>query len=219
MNHGLTDILSFSTQLTRPIRFGVFDGMGGEAHGELASYIAAMELQDASGFSPAEDIMDVLYRANSKMCKEAHRRGGALIGTTAAILSIDSVYASVVNIGDSKVFRRRNGVMTQLSIDHTDKALMEQWGIQVRKPRLTQHLGIPPSEMIIEPAVWHDTICAGDRFLICTDGLTDMLSEDEISSVLAVMAPVDCVDTLIRRALQYGGKDNVTVIVVTVHDL
>lgn len=216
INRGLPNPLSFSTQLSSPIHFGVFDGMGGEAQGELASYIAASELRNASDTSSADDMLTVLHQANSQICKEAHHRGCGVIGTTAAILSINSTSVCAVNVGDSKIYRLRNGVMTQVSTDHTDKALLDRCGIQGRKPRLTQHLGIDPSEMIIEPAVWKDTVCTGDCFLICSDGLTDMLSEHEISAILFATQPVDCVDMLINRALQNSGRDNVTTIVVKI---
>ena len=216
MNRGLPEPLSFSDQLTRPIHFGIFDGMGGEAQGELASYIAALELRDAASTCKIDGVQTVLHQANSKICKEAHHRGCDVIGTTAAVLSIDPTSAYAVNVGDSKIFRLRNGVMTQISTDHTDKALLDRCGIQGRKPRLTQHLGIEPSEMIIEPAVWTNTICSGDRFLICSDGLTDMLSEYEILVTLSKALPIGCVDDLICKALKCGGRDNISVIVVEI---
>lgn len=216
INRGLPEPLSFSTQLTHPTHFGIFDGMGGETQGELASYIAASELRDAASTSKIDGVLTALLQANLKICRESHHRGCDVIGTTAAVLSIDSTSAYAVNIGDSKIYRLRNGVMEQISTDHTDKELLDRCGIQGRKPRLTQHLGIDPSEMIIEPAVWKDTICSGDRFLVCSDGLTDMLPDHEISAILFTTQPVDCVDMLIDRALQNGGRDNVTAIVVKI---
>lgn len=215
-NRGLPEILTFSTQLVDPIHFGTFDGMGGEAQGELAAYIAASELRNAATFSPEVEMTDVLQLANSKICNEARHRNCGVIGTTAAILSFDSTSACATNVGDSKIYRFRNGNLSQVSTDHTDKALLARYGIQTRKPRLTQHLGVDPAEMILEPSVWKDAISPNDCFLICSDGLSDMLSEQEISSLLTITSPVSCVDNLINRALHNGGRDNVTVIVIRV---
>lgn len=217
-NRGLPDVLNFSAQLTDPIYFGIFDGMGGEAHGKLAAYIAASELQSKSVLPSCIDLVEILQRANTKICCEAHRRGCGTIGTTAAILSVDSTSVCAINVGDSKVYRYRNGAMEQLSTDHTDEALLEQCGIKDRKPRLTQHLGIEPTEMVIEPSIWQGNVLAGDLFLICSDGLSDMLSEHDIADILSTTSPVDCVNKFIDMALHNGGRDNISVIVVSVSE-
>lgn len=91
---------------------------------------------------------------------------------------------------------------------------MHRYGIYGRKPRLTQHLGIEPHEMVIEPSVWSTGAVENDCYLICSDGLSDMLSDDEIKECLSIASPSACVEDLIESALQHDGKDNITVIVV-----
>ena len=88
-------------------------------------------------------------------------------------------------------------------------------GITGRKPYLTQYLGIDPDEMMIEPYIKSYYLQEGDTFLICSDGVTDMVEEQEICRILAHNEDVgDCVDLLIQAALDGGGKDNITAIVV-----
>ncbi len=95
---------------------------------------------------------------------------------------------------------------------HTDENLLRQQGIQ-RKPGLTQFLGIDSNEMRLEPYVHRMEIQEGDQFLICSDGLTDMVTETEIQEVLSQSDTVqEKVQKLLGKALSYGGKDNVTII-------
>lgn len=215
-NNGLSEILQESGEVDDSRYFGVFDGMGGEAFGDEAAYLAASELKrradERSG--PAERVLlETCTAANQKICAAARRHGAGRMGSTAAMLGLDGRQACVVNLGDSKVYLFRQRTLQQLSVDHTDQALMQLHGVTNRKPRLTQHLGIEPSEMVIEPAVCRVALMSGDQFLICSDGLTDMLSVAEIEKILqTVSSPFNQVEILINSALSHGGKDNITVI-------
>jgi protein phosphatase len=136
------------------------------------------------------------------------------MGSTAVLLKVSHDSASVLNLGDSKAFLFRKDRMEQISVDHTDRALLEQYGIKKRKPALTQHLGIEPSEMTIDPFSATIDIQLHDQFLICSDGLTDMVSTDRIEEILrSGVRPEKSVHTLINEAIANGGKDNITVIV------
>ena len=151
--------------------------------------------------------------ANGRICQRARERGAGLEGTTAAILCLHGMEAEVVNLGDSRIFLFRDGKLRQLSVDHTDQALLRAQGITGRKPRLTQHLGIEPEELVIQPHRGRMEARAGDRFLLCTDGLTDMVEEEEIQQILGALLPMDrTVEELIARALEGGCRDNITVI-------
>lgn len=215
-NCGMEGVLTASETLVAPVFFGVFDGMGGEAYGEVASYIAAEELRLLPTTASCAELQDVLKRANDKICSAAQERLCSVIGTTAAVLRLESHLACVINVGDSRVYRLRNGELRQLSTDHTDKEMLLRYGIEGRKPRLTQHLGIDPTEMLIEPSAWQGDLVAEDVFLLCSDGLSDMLSAEEIAEGLSLVHPADCVKTLVGTALSNGGRDNVTVIVARV---
>jgi protein phosphatase len=111
------------------------------------------------------------------------------------------------NLGDSKIYRCDNKNLTQISKDHVIDIFND------RKPPLSQFLGIPESEFIIEPYITHGAYNDGDLYLICSDGLTDMISENMIKNILAENKDVKiCVDILLEKALANGGTDNITVI-------
>lgn len=196
--------------------YAIFDGMGGEEAGETAAYLASSTLQDDLNDGKADDLSAFCIHANRRICSYAKRHGDLSMGSTAALLRLNNGTAEVANLGDSKAYLFRQGRLTQLSVDHTDAALLARSGA-TRKPRLTQYLGIPEDEMLLEPAYWQGTIAPGDKFLLCSDGLTDMVSEDELRSILTYDMPVEeCADAMVERALSYGGKDNITVIVCVV---
>lgn len=216
-NNGLRDVLFASDSLDRPFCTGVFDGMGGEAFGEVASCIAATALKERSksGLGDPEKILiDVCNEANSLICAEARKRKASVIGTTMTALWLEKNDAVLLNLGDSKAFLLRDGGLDEISVEHTDRARLAKLGITMRKPRLTQHLGIDPADMLLEPAIWHGNTLPKDRFLLCSDGLTDMVFESEIANILLSLSePSDCVRKLINTAIENGGRDNVTVIV------
>ena len=139
------------------------------------------------------------------------------MGTTAAVLQFckNGVYAC--NVGDSKIFRLHRDILLQISEDHTDAKFLAECGIYNRKPQLSQYIGISPDEMIIEPYIAKYKLCLTDQYLICSDGLTDMVSDTEICSIMKEESLAkECAEQLVKTALKYGGKDNVTVIVVKI---
>lgn len=187
--------------------FGIFDGMGGEACGEIASYIAA---KDASELELGKDVVgelaDFCEKANGDICDYAEEHGVSCMGTTAAMLAFSDRVITLCNIGDSKVFRFCDGILEQISVDHLASA---PFGV---KAPLSQNLGIPPSEMVIEPYFAQGPYCRGDVYLICSDGLTDMVSIDDITEVLNGNPIEEAVNVLLEQALTNGGKDNTTIL-------
>ncbi len=198
---------------------GVFDGMGGEKHGEMAAYIAADYLKNTVeqwGDNLAESMTELCLTANEAICTLADNMGGVRIGCTLALMYFYNDTAWVCNIGDSKIFVYKNNNMLQLSQDHTDEKFLKNAGIS-RKPALTQHLGIWPDEMLIEPYINTVQIQEDDIYLLCSDGLTDMMNNEEIRDVLREFEDVnDVVNVLINTSLERGGKDNITIIMVKV---
>lgn len=203
--------------------FGVCDGMGGIQLGELASLIAVETMAEyASGFDGKVDAC--IRDANARICKEITERGVSRIGTTFAALSVKDGVARAYNIGDSRIYLHRSGVLTQLSVDHTQAQMLLEQGIITPEQALThrdrhvltQHLGIFPEEMVVEPHCAQPVELAdGDIFLLCSDGLTDMLSDGEICAVLSGETSLEVkAHALINDALANGGKDNVTVVLV-----
>ena len=191
--------------------FGVFDGMGGEEQGEVAALIAAKCASKLYiGNQSSVDLVEFCKQANKKICDYATKNNIVSMGTTAALLLFSEKDIFLCNIGDSKIFRYSNGELEQISVDHYAVAAH---GL---KPPLSQNLGIPAAEMIIEPYVAKGKYNSGDIYLICSDGLTDMVSNEIISEVLKKHEFEPAASKLLELALENGGKDNITLILCKV---
>lgn len=210
----------------------VFDGMGGSAKGERASYLAAEQIaaydemiQEGKAPRLRDDEMYYVSKANHSICREMKNSGEGM-GTTFASLEFANGTVMAENIGDSRIYRVRSGKLERLSTDHTMIARMirmkqiteEEAKKHHMNHRITQYLGIPEEEMYLEPAVTKELpINAEDKFLICSDGLTDMLSDSEIEEIMCRGSSVDAIaEQLVQDALAAGGKDNITVCVINV---
>lgn len=194
-----------------PSVFGVFDGMGGEECGEIAAYIAA---KNASQLEVGKDLLsDLEYfcrKTNHDICNWVKDHKLSAMGTTAAILSFAPNGVFLCNIGDSKIFRFCDGTLTQISTDHVSIA---PFGV---KPPLSQSLGIPPAEFLIEPYLAEGFYRDKDIYLICSDGLTDMVSREEITQILRTQDIERASAVLLDTALSRGGLDNITFILCKV---
>lgn len=205
----------------KPIVAGVFDGMGGISAGDRASYLATEAARAAQERYTDGDVrellLDICRDANAAVCEDMQATGQRM-GATASMLCFANDRAVVCNVGDSPIFLFRSSRLTELSHAHTEReTFVEVYGEEAIPPgkkfKLTQHIGIFPEEMEIEPHVTVKKLRIGDRFLICSDGLTDMVSRAEIAAVLCLgLSASRTAGRLIRRALEAGGKDNVTVV-------
>ena len=219
-NNGTDRILTCRSPLTdQAVDFAVFDGMGGHADGQTASNLAASIFADSVRLGGANHEQ-ILYDTVLGMSNAVWQKAAAALnnmGTTAAILRFTGNAFYLSNVGDSRIYLYRSGNLQQISYDHTDEAFMRGMGIKDRKPRLTQYVGVSPEELALQPYLIRGGIAEGDVYLLCSDGLTDMVSAEDITSVLSAQSDAAWkVNELISRALQNGGKDNVTVIVVQV---
>jgi len=205
--------------------YAVCDGMGGEYFGEIASMIAVAVLGEYQHTDMRYTILDYIDRTNGIICGEIEKHNGVRSGTTLALLYIYGNKAISFNLGDSRVYLLRKRELFLLSEDHTEAQRMVDMGIITEeeakfhssKNRLTQHFGIFPEELIIEPYVSDEIkIKKNDIFLLCSDGLTDMVSDDEIRIILSMdhMDTVGIAKKLSAAADAYGGKDNTTVVVI-----
>lgn len=225
MNDGIRLAQHFDAQTQL---YCVCDGMGGEAHGELASYTVVSSFQSY----PFEKSRDIRSAIND-FCKVANfavwqasgnQNGKSHCGSTFACVAIHRKNVIVAHIGDSRVYRLHSGRMTQVTKDHTEAQRMVDLGIL--KPKnvashparhvLSRYFGIDPSECSVEAAFDGPyPLVPGDRFLLCSDGLTDMLSDQEIGDMLRTHPTSEsAAEALVNAALAAGGKDNVTVIVL-----
>lgn len=215
-NDGLRNPVSFEEPLKHGLCVAVFDGMGGENFGEQASFAAARQMQQtervlADYFVPEKKYLErMMMQLNSAVVNAKIALCTERMGTTAVSLYFVSQYVYVCNIGDSRAYRLRNGEFLQISQDHTE----DRPGRSGRKAPLTQHLGIDTEEMLIEPYIAKGKLKKGDQYLLCSDGLTDMLTNFAISDIMIKSETADsCVRKLIQAALDHGGRDNITAIV------
>jgi PPM family protein phosphatase len=213
--------------VVRPPLFAVADGMGGAKAGEVASAVAVDAVEGAQESSaPTEaQLANIVRDANRRIYELAvadeSRRG---MGTTLTLAKLHGDEVSLAHVGDSRAYRLRGGELEQLTRDHSLVAELERSG-QITAEAAEHH----PQRSIItralgpEPDVEVDTYTLagrdGDLFLICSDGLTSMISDDEVGSILRSAGSLDeAADELVRAANQSGGKDNITVILFRLGD-
>lgn len=205
-----------------PSLFGVFDGMGGHLCGEKASEIAATTAkkmsQNYEGGNPEKLLADICQRSNEIICDEMTNVVKGRMGSTASMVLFEKNRFQLCNLGDSPVFLVKDNGIKRISCEHTERQNYERiFGKNYEKNkkfRLTQHLGIFPDEMEISPYFATDTIESGDIFLLCSDGLTDMVELDEILNIILKSDSVKSAgEKLLSVALANGGKDNITIII------
>jgi protein phosphatase len=194
----------------------VADGMGGHVAGEVASRIAINAAAAASDLEATDRVA-----AGNRAIREEVARDPGLegMGTTMTLLTIEDEMATIGHIGDSRAYLLREGELTQLTDDHTvaaeyvaqgqltreEAARVPQRHMLLRTLGLTRFVNVDEIKLDLSP---------GDRILLCSDGLTEMVSDDDISKTLAAGSPDEVVWELVEMANDAGGVDNITVIVV-----
>ncbi|MDA8097488.1 MAG: Stp1/IreP family PP2C-type Ser/Thr phosphatase [Desulforudis sp.] len=212
--------------------FAVADGMGGHKAGEVASRLAlgTLEAEYIRLLGEGEPTARALYRAviaaNNQVfdesCRsETHRGMGTTL--TACVLQTDGMVFA--HVGDSRIYLIRDGKATRLTEDHSvvqelinqGKLTDEEAGTHPYRNMLSRALG---TEGGVQVDVRDFTLNNGDRILLCTDGLTGLVQDEEIAqAVTADPQPADSVKELVACALERGGKDNITLILVVFETL
>jgi protein phosphatase len=223
--------------------YAVADGIGGHEGGEIASRIAIDTLREVvpdmlgdQGRTPPAGFSDqavqelsalryALFLANRRI-RDSGERGPAFarMGTTLTALLFAKGNAYLAHIGDSRAYRLREGRLAQLTKDHSVVAEQvragtlrpEQARISSYRHVITRALGI---DATIAPEVAFLPLQRNDIFLLCTDGLTEMLSDSEIEAILSVSDPRTSVGSLIGAANRAGGADNITAVIVQVQEV
>jgi serine/threonine protein phosphatase PrpC len=208
--------------------FVVADGMGGAQAGEVASKLAVEEFhrelpQDGT---PEERLATRVQSANRviyDVSRSEHEHAG--MGTTLTAVYVDDVDLAVAHVGDSRAYIFRDGVLTRLTQDHSlveelvrrGKLTEEQAAEHPQRSIITRALGI---ELDVEVDTWTYPARAGDVVLMCSDGLTSMIGEDQIAEVLATESDLDRAgERLIAEANEAGGRDNITVVLFRLEDV
>ena len=208
--------------------FVVADGMGGAQAGEVASKAAAESFAQELPAAPPERVLEQTIEGANRTIHELARKDPSLAGMgttiTAAIVDLEAEEVAIGHVGDSRAYRLRGGRFEQLTRDHS---LVEEMR---RKGQLTDAQAVDhPQRSIItralgpEPEVQVDLqtvpIQDGDVFLICSDGLTTMLADEQIAGILGRATSLQsAVRALVDEANRAGGRDNITVVAFRVED-
>lgn len=217
--------------LTDETLFAVADGVGGHQAGEVASQTSVETLQRAfaEGERTTEGLVAAVNEANQAVWRLAQgsreKRG---MGTTLTALAVvtdgGEEQLALANVGDSRAYLLQQGELVQLTEDHSlveelvrdGKLSPEEAQVHPQRSIITRALGMEPE---IKVDSWPLTPYRGDRFILCSDGLTNELSDERIASTLRQLAdPQEAAHDLVRQARAAGGGDNITVVVVDVVD-
>jgi protein phosphatase len=215
--------------------FAVADGMGGGKFGDLASLLAIRtgwelgageikwpmkmnEREIEELHQKAETFFQLIEEAIQSEIREFPRLAG--MGTTLTVCYSTGAELFVMHAGDSRAYLYRDGTLKQLTRDHNVAQMLVETGViradstVAKRMRhvLTNVLGGPAEGVTVD--VGHHQLQDGDRILLCTDGLSNMISDDDIARILAQKpVPADSCNDLVGLALERGGADNVTVVV------
>ena len=196
--------------VAQPPLFAVADGMGGHAAGEVASAAVIESLRAYDTDVDADALLEVLGHAVTEASAEVARRAAEDparfgMGTTLTAMLWSGSTSALVHIGDSRAFRLRDGQLRQITEDHVLGNLVSNAGPLA--PVLSRYLDGRPDR---SPDLGLRDLRAGDRYLICSDGLSPVVSDEAIGAVLAAAAdPADAVRQLVALADEAGAPDNV----------
>ena len=210
--------------IAQPPLFAVADGIGGHRGGEVASHLA-LEVVEEMSTNGKGTLADRVREANRAVFERSQAdRKVTGMGTTLTAVLVEGDGVRLAHVGDSRAYLLRAGSLRQLTDDHTLVARMVKTGeitsdeaeLHPHRNVLTRALGTEPEVRVDEQDV---PLIDGDRLLLCSDGLTGMVTEDQIQAILeASGSPQDAADRLIKAANRAGGIDNITVVVLEARD-
>ena len=216
------------SSLARPPLFVVADGMGGAQAGEVASQIAVdvFEHHLPEAGSPEERLAGCVQEANRQIYQRSrteHERAG--MGTTLTAAYLDDAEVVIAHVGDSRAYLFRDGGLTRLTQDHSlvdellrrGKLTEEQAAEHPQRSIITRALGPEPE---VEVDRWTYSVRADDVVLLCSDGLTSMITEQRIADILGANEVLErAADQLIDDANAAGGRDNITVVMFRLEEV
>ena len=211
--------------------FVVADGMGGHAGGDVASAIAAKRIAEADADYPSArdaefSLQQALIAANSLLAETVFEHSELTgMGTTVSSILRVGDQVVVAHIGDSRIYLFRDGELKQITADHTfvqrlvdsGRITPEEAAVHPRRSVLMRVLGDVDAAPEIDTAIF-DTK-PGDRWMLCSDGLSSYVTDDKMASILAtVRTATGAADRLVKESLDHGAPDNVTVVLVDIDD-
>lgn len=209
--------------IVTPPLFAVADGMGGHAAGEVASEIAVRTLEEKGPRCTDSDALSqAVIDANLEVIKAAQSKGRQGMGTTLTAAIIEGEKLVIAQVGDSRAYIMHQNKLQQITRDHSLMAELVEAGelteeearFHPQRSVITRALGSDPDML---PDIYELKVIAGDRLLLCSDGLNTMLEDDAIERIMHRNSdPQHCANSLVNEAVSEGGLDNVTVIVVDI---
>ena len=211
--------------------FVVADGMGGHAGGDVASAIALKRVMEADRkFASAADaefaLQSALSAANTMLAETVFEHPELTgMGTTVSAILRSGSQVAIAHIGDSRIYLLRDGTLKQITADHTfvqrlvdsGRITPEEAAVHPRRSVLMRVLGDVDAAPEIDTTVFD--VLAGDRWLLCSDGLSSYVSDDKIAQALKTLPAVkDAADRLVKESLDQGAPDNVTVVIVDIDE-
>ena len=202
--------------------FAVCDGMGGHRAGDVASKTAADTLRAELSNKPfsIQNLLEAIRRANEKVYRLSHEEEHlAGMGTTLTAMLVEEEQVILAQIGDSRAYLFRGGVLRQCTHDHSFVAELVRAGTisyedartHPHKNLITRALG---TNAHVEADLFEIGRRAGDRWLLCSDGLTDLVTDIEIQDILYQTESEEAADALLATALDRGGVDNITFLLI-----
>jgi serine/threonine protein phosphatase PrpC len=205
--------------------FVVADGMGGHAAGEVASEIAVETIREEYYETEQEDIPEALATAIKQANQVIYDRateqsaGRAGMGTTCVVAVVRGALVYLANVGDSRAYLVRDGQICQLTYDHSWVAEQVRAGMLTEEQArthshrnvITRALG---TQAEVQPDLFIVPLEEGDLLLLCSDGLSGYVSDEEMNRILNSTSPVEGVHALIDQANEHGGPDNITAVLV-----
>ena len=208
--------------------YGVADGMGGHKGGETASRVAVQVIKNAlRGKKPEQRALDMGVEAANRRIFDMSRHDSALsgMGTTLTFLWEDQEQVLLAHVGDSRAYLVREGSLRQITDDHSVVAELMRNGVITREmARSHPYRNVITRAVGVDPTVQADVLShdkkPGDLWLICSDGLYNMVEDDVIFEVLTTSpSDEDAAEELLRLALEGGGTDNITFVLCRVAEV
>lgn len=220
-NKGMKNPLKYRGTTDDPIVFAVFDGMGGECRGEDAARISSeifsteyKKLEELA-VSGKEFMYDCCEKANAAVNQFRRDMQLSATGSTVSAIYFSQDEVIACNMGDSKIFRIRDKKMLQISEDHTDEKIMSAMGIK-KEPVLLQYIGIPDTEMAIEPYISKGELESEDVYVLCSDGVTDAVDVSVMYEIICNSGADEAVKQILSEVNCRNGTDNATIIVIKI---
>lgn len=222
---GARRTLNEDSYLAQSPIFVVADGMGGHQQGEVASAVAVQEFATLTQYPVLfpEQVDSCFSRAAARLRTVLPSGiGGTTLCGVAIVLQDEAAYWLVFNLGDSRAYQlKEDGTLTQISVDHSvvqeliDSGALSQ---QEAKTHADRHVITRALETVTtpEPEYWMLPIEVGDQILLCSDGLPDEVPDQRIAQIWrAAQTAQEATQSLVQAALQAGGRDNITAVIVT----